>query len=129
MSRFFVSPPKPPRTPLKLDEKKEEPVGKQEKTAMEKKVINDAVAYIKSIAQLRKRNIPWAIEAVVEGKSISALDALEKNVIDLMAYDVSDLLDKDFIEIVKRLPETKLYIVVEGEQKNNLKKIVKETRM
>jgi len=90
----LMTPPKPPKIPGKLDEKKEEPLGKPEKTAMEKKVINDAVAYIKSIAQLRNRNIPWAIEAVVEGKSISAEDALEKNVIDLMANDVRDLLKK-----------------------------------
>jgi len=67
---------------------------KIEKTAMEKKVINDAVAYIHSIAQLRDRNISWATQAVREGKSISAKDALEKNVIDLMANDVNDLLKK-----------------------------------
>jgi len=90
----LMTPPKPPKTPGKLSKDKDEPEVKQEKTAMEKKVINDAVAYIKSIAQLRNRNIPWAIEAVVEGKSISANDALEKNVIDLMANDVSDLLKK-----------------------------------
>ncbi|NQY94800.1 MAG: nodulation protein NfeD, partial [Campylobacteraceae bacterium] len=90
----LMAPAKPPTTPLKIGDKKDEPVAKQGKTAMEKKVINDAVAYIKSIAQLRKRNIPWAIEAVVEGKSISANDALEKNVIDLMANNVHDLLNK-----------------------------------
>ncbi len=90
----LMAPPKPPKTPGKLSKDKDEPALKQEKTAMEKKVINDAVAYIKSIAQLRNRNIPWAIEAVLEGKSISANDALEKNVIDLMANDVPDLLKK-----------------------------------
>jgi len=90
----LMAPPKPPKTPGKLSKDKDEPALKQGKTAMEKKVINDAVAYIKSIAQLRNRNIPWAIEAVLEGKSISANDALEKNVIDLMANDVPDLLKK-----------------------------------
>ena len=81
---------KPPTNQPNEKEKQQKP----EKTSMEKKVINDAAAYIKSIAQLRGRNIPWAVEAVREGKSISALDALEKNVIDLMANDVGDLLEK-----------------------------------
>jgi len=74
---------------------------KNMKTSLEKKVINDAVAYIKSIAQLRNRNITWAIEAVREGKSISALDALEKNVVDLMANDVEDLLKKIDKTVIK----------------------------
>ncbi len=90
----LMPPPKSPKTPGKLSKNKDEPAVKQEKTAMEKKVINDAVAYIKSIAQLRNRNVLWAIEAVLEGKSISANDALEKNVIDLMANDIPDLLKK-----------------------------------
>jgi len=41
-------------------------------SALEKKVINDAMAYIKSLAELNERNISWALEAVEEGKSISA---------------------------------------------------------
>ena len=84
---------KPPMKQINKKDK-EEKEQKEQKSSMEKKVINDAVAYIKSIAQLRNRNIPWAIEAVSEGKSISAADALEKNVIDLMANDVNDLLKK-----------------------------------
>ena len=83
-----------PKPPSKVPNVNEEKNKKVKKTAIEKKVINDAVAYIKSIAQLRNRNTRWAIQAVKEGKSISALDALEKNVIDLMANDVSDLLKK-----------------------------------
>ncbi len=90
--------PKPPNKPPNKNEDKNKKV---EKTAMEKKVINDAVAYIKSIAQLRGRNIQWAIEAVKEGKSISALDALEKDVIDLMANDITDLLKKIDGKIIK----------------------------
>lgn len=63
-----------------------------DRSAMEKKVINDSIAYIKSIAELRNRNIPWAIEAVKEGKSISSKEALEKNVIDYVANDIKELL-------------------------------------
>ncbi|PHR58071.1 MAG: nodulation protein NfeD [Arcobacter sp.] len=60
-------------------------------TAMEKKVINDSIAYIKSLAQLRDRNISWAIQAVKEGKSLSAEDALKYGVIDLMADNEDEL--------------------------------------
>jgi len=63
-------------------------------SALEKKVINDAIAYIKSLAELNERNISWAIDAVKEAKSISAKDALRYGVIDLMAEDTNELLSK-----------------------------------
>jgi membrane-bound serine protease (ClpP class) len=61
---------------------------------MEKKSVNDAVAYIRSLAKLRGRNIEWAEQAVREASSLPAHEALEMNVIDLMADDVADLLQK-----------------------------------
>ncbi|MCO4845498.1 MAG: nodulation protein NfeD [Sulfurovum sp.] len=63
-------------------------------SALEKKVINDAIAYIKSLAELNERNITWAVEAVKEAKSISANDALRYGVIDLVAEDSNELLSK-----------------------------------
>lgn len=63
-------------------------------SALEKKVINDAMAYIKSLAELNERNISWAVEAVKEAKSISAKDALRYGVIDLMAENSNELLSK-----------------------------------
>lgn len=63
-------------------------------TALEKKAINDAMAYIKSLAELNERNITWAVEAVKEAKSISAKDALSYGVIDLMANNTNELLSK-----------------------------------
>lgn len=63
-------------------------------SALEKKVINDAMAYIKSLAEMNDRNISWALEAVKEGKSISAQDALRYGVIDLMAENRDELLKK-----------------------------------
>jgi membrane-bound serine protease (ClpP class) len=63
-------------------------------SALEKKVINDAMAYIKSLAELNERNVSWAVEAVKEGKSISAKDALRYGVIDLMAENTNELLNK-----------------------------------
>ena len=61
---------------------------------MDDKIINDAVAYIRSLAQLRERNVEWAEKAVTEAASLPAREALEQNVIDLMAEDVGDLLKK-----------------------------------
>lgn len=61
-------------------------------SAMEKKAINDAVAYIRSLAERRGRNADWAEEAVREGVSISANAALENNVIDLVAGSLDELL-------------------------------------
>lgn len=60
-------------------------------SAMEKKIINDASAYIRGLAELRGRNIEWAEEAVREASSLSASEALEMNVIDLIAGDISEL--------------------------------------
>ncbi len=63
-------------------------------TTLEKKAINDAMAYIKSLAELNERNITWAMEAVKDAKSISAKDALRYDVIDLMADNSTELLNK-----------------------------------
>ena len=58
---------------------------------MKKKVVNDAAAYIRSLAELRKRNAHWAELAVVNSVSISAEEAMKLNVIDLVAGDVKAL--------------------------------------
>jgi membrane-bound serine protease (ClpP class) len=64
--------------------------GEQAKT-MEHKVVNDAAAYIRSLAELRNRNAHWAELAVVKSVSISAEEAKRLNVIDLIAGDVKAL--------------------------------------
>ncbi|MDP6376970.1 MAG: nodulation protein NfeD [Pseudomonadales bacterium] len=61
--------------------------------AMTRKIINDAVAYLQSLAELRGRNIEWAEETVREGANLRASEALEKNVIDLIAADLGELLE------------------------------------
>jgi len=58
------------------------------------KAINDAVAYIRSLAERRGRNADWAEKAVREAASLSAEKAAELGVIDLVATDVDDLLRK-----------------------------------
>jgi len=64
------------------------------KSAMEKKVVNDAVAYIRGLAEQRGRNADWAEEAVREGVSLSSGAALERGVVDLVADNIDDLLAK-----------------------------------
>jgi membrane-bound serine protease (ClpP class) len=61
-------------------------------TAMERKVINDAVAYIRGLAELRGRNAEWAEQAVRGAASLSATAALKEKVIDVIARDVPELL-------------------------------------
>jgi membrane-bound serine protease (ClpP class) len=56
------------------------------------KRVNDAAAYIRSLAQLRGRNVEWAEQAVRESVSLSADDALARKVIDVTAVDMADLL-------------------------------------
>ncbi len=56
------------------------------------KIVNDAAAYIRSLADMRDRNADWAEAAVRKGESLPARQALEKDVIDLIAHDLDDLL-------------------------------------
>lgn len=60
----------------------------------EKKAMNDAAAYVRSLAQLRNRNAEWAELAVRDAASITATEALDKKVIDVIANDNQDLLQK-----------------------------------
>ncbi len=58
------------------------------------KLVNDAAAYIRSLAQLRGRNVDWAEKAVRSAASLPAEEAVELGVVDLMATDLNDLLVK-----------------------------------
>jgi len=61
-------------------------------TAMERKVLNDAVAYIRGLAERHGRNADWAEDAVRDAATLTAKDALEQNVIEFIASDHADLL-------------------------------------
>jgi membrane-bound serine protease (ClpP class) len=84
----------PDATPDKSDKDKKDGGDQKPKTkdAMTAKATNDAVALIRSLAELRGRNADWAEKAVREAESLSANAALQANVIDLVARDPADLL-------------------------------------
>jgi membrane-bound serine protease (ClpP class) len=63
-------------------------------SAEERKMVNDAVAYIRSLAEKRGRNADWAERAVREAASLSAEEALRQKVIEVIATDVTDLLNQ-----------------------------------
>lgn len=63
-------------------------------SAMERKMVNDAVAYIRGLAELRGRNADWAEKAVREAASLSVTEAVEKNVVDLQAASITELLEQ-----------------------------------
>lgn len=78
----------------KEKDKADKPAPASDKSAMQKKIINDAVAYIRGLAQLRGRNQEWAEKAVREGVSLPADEALKNNIIDIVATDTADLLNQ-----------------------------------
>ena len=61
---------------------------------LERKVVNDAVAQMRGLAELRGRNIDWAEKTVREATNLTASEAIEQNVIDVMATDIGGLLAK-----------------------------------
>ena len=83
-----------PGEPGKQDKDKKEQEGKEKVPAdtMERKIINDAAAFIRALADRHGRNAEWAVQAVRESVSLSAREALAIGVIDIVATDIDDLL-------------------------------------
>jgi membrane-bound serine protease (ClpP class) len=66
--------------------------GQEIEGSMSEKIINDMVAHAKSVAEQRGRNADWVEAAIRESVSVTETEALEENIIDLVAEDIDDLL-------------------------------------
>lgn len=75
-------------------DEKEEKNATDSGSAMDKKVMNDAIAYIRGLAEAHGRNADWAEKAVTEAATLTATEALENNVIDLIVANQAALLRK-----------------------------------
>lgn len=73
---------------------KDKEEGARKKDPMDEKMVNDASAYMKSIAQKTGRNVDWAVKAVTKSDSISAEEAVAAGVADFIAADVGEFLAK-----------------------------------
>ncbi len=79
--------------------------GKMDSVESEK-ATNDAAAFIRTIAEKRNRNLRWAEEAVRQSRSITETEALDSNVIDLIAKNLDDLLSRIDGKQVKMVNQT-----------------------
>ncbi|MDH4014891.1 MAG: nodulation protein NfeD [Chromatiales bacterium] len=79
--------------PDKPGEETDDDAGPDPGSAQKRKAINDAIAYIRSLAELRDRNAEWAETAVSKGESLSAEAALELGVIEVISNDIPGLLE------------------------------------
>lgn len=93
--------PQPEQQPAKNEQSEEsgsesEPQADKRRgeTAMERKVLEDAVSYIRGLAERHGRNADWAEEAVREAVNLGAREALEINVVDVVAADLPELLSQ-----------------------------------
>jgi membrane-bound serine protease (ClpP class) len=74
--------------------KEQDELATDDASTLKRKVINDASAYIKALAERHGRNADWAVRAVREAVSLSANEALKLKVIDFVAIDIPDLLQQ-----------------------------------
>ena len=88
---------------------------------MKAKVINDAIAYAKAIAKTHERNIEWAEKAVREGASVPSYEALDLNIIDIIAADTSDLITQLDGFKVTMLDGSTLTLKTQGATTNDIK--------
>ncbi|MEM6774174.1 MAG: nodulation protein NfeD [Pseudomonadota bacterium] len=86
------NPADPPTDDTVDEDSADSPPAASDSTAMERKTLEDAVSYIRELAERHGRNAAWAERAVREAANLGAREALEENVIDLIARDVGDLL-------------------------------------
>ncbi len=77
-----------------ISDDKEDETFIEDENPMASKILNDTVAFIKSIANERNRNVEWAVQSVTKSDSITADEAHEKGVIEILAANRNDLLEQ-----------------------------------
>ncbi len=100
--------------------------GKDIEETMKKKVINDMVAFVKSIAKEKGRNEKLIVKMVTESINLTAEEALKKKVIDVIAVDLKDLIDKVNGKTVRK-GAYKITLKLKGEPVVFVKKGFRET--
>lgn len=98
------------------------PVGgeKPDKT-MEEKAAQDASAFAKSLAERRGRNVQMAVNAVLKSYSYSETDALKGGLIDFIASDLKDVIEKLDGKKIKRFDQREMVLKLKGENVEELK--------
>lgn len=84
-------------TPIQLGSQPDQKTDDKDKTnsdALDQKAVHDTTAFIRGLADLSKRNGDWAQKAVTDAESLTAKEALEKDVIDVIATSRDDLIAK-----------------------------------
>lgn len=78
----------------RVTEKEKQPREERQTSPIEDKVLKDTLAFVKAIAQERNRNVEWAEKSVLESASITEKEALEMNVVEIVARNERDLLEQ-----------------------------------
>ncbi len=111
-----------------FEEKENEEKDKENKTSkdiMGEKIENFAISFIQSIAEERGRNVKWAIESVKNSDSITAKEALENNVIDIISPDIPSLLKSINGKKVK-IGSKEIALVTNGAKQEKLEMSLKQ---
>lgn len=104
-------------TPIQMSpagEKKEDEEKPKPSSTLENKMVNDAAAFIRGLAERHGRNAEWAERAVREAESLTASEALSKKVIDVIADDSAALADKLEGRVVIMGKDTKKTLSTKG---------------
>jgi membrane-bound serine protease (ClpP class) len=90
-----------PASPRPADKDAKDGAPADGQTTMERKMVNDAVAFLRGLAQLRGRNADWAEKAVRDAATLTADEAQAAKVVDFVAADIPELLAKAHGRTVK----------------------------
>ncbi len=101
-------------TPVQMGGGEKEKPKDDTKSTLERKMVNDASAYIKTLAEYRGRNLEWAEKAVRDAETVTASEALNKKIIDVIAPDIQTLLEKIDGKTVKMGKDKTMKLTTKG---------------